>query len=108
MSKHRTAFSFTYAGSPATKMENAIKTIGLKLNNLESRKLQANTNSKKANINQQIRKYKEQLNNIRKKYRNLLRAKIAGIREQYENLSRQNLEAAIKRSHVTTGRGRGA
>ena len=108
MSKHRTAFSFTYAGSPATKMGNAIKTIILKLRNLESRKAQANTNAKKNNYNQQIRKYKEQLNNSRKKYRNLLKAKIAGIREQYENLSRQNLEAAIKRGHVTNGRGRGA
>jgi sensor histidine kinase YesM len=108
MSKHRTEFSFTYAGSPANKQVNAMATIASKINALKTGKAQANTNAERNKYNQQILKYKKNFNNARQKYRNILRAKIAAIREEYHKLNIANLENAMRRGHVTRKRGRGA
>lgn len=110
MSKHRTAFSFTYAASPLTNIKNRIKTIKLKIQYLESLKAQANTNAKKSNINQKIQKYKQQLNNSHKKQRNILRNRVAAITAHYNNLYQKlniaNLERAIKERRVAVRRRR--
>jgi hypothetical protein len=88
-----------------TRSENKIKILQAFIKNTKLKRAQVNSNTSRASLNKKIKNAEVELRRLLSETHKAITAHYNNL---YQKLNIANLEAAMRRGHVTRKRGRGA